>query len=99
MSFDGTWTITVNSPMGPQPSTLNLAVDGDTLTGSQTAQGTTSPISNGKVDGDKISFTINVHDQFTLKHEGTISGDAIKLTMKSDQGDFPGGEITLKRSK
>jgi len=58
MSIDGEWKITVNSPMGPQPSTLTLAVEGDVLTGSQSAQGTTSPIANGKVDGDTLSGSV-----------------------------------------
>jgi hypothetical protein len=34
-----------------------------------------------------------------IMHEGVISGDTIKLTTKSDQGDFPGGEMTLTRTK
>jgi hypothetical protein len=35
----------------------------------------------------------------TIKHEGVISGDEIKLTTKTDQGDFPGGEMKLTRAK
>ena len=37
----------------------------------------------------------------TITHEGTINaaGDEIKLTSKSDNGQFPGGEMTLKRAK
>jgi hypothetical protein len=34
-----------------------------------------------------------------ITHEGVVSGDTIKLTTKSDQGDFPGGGITLTRAK
>jgi len=50
------------------------------------------------VDGDKISFKVSFNGM-TITHEGTVNGDEIKLTSKSDQGDFPGGEMTLKRSK
>jgi hypothetical protein len=43
----------------------------------------------------------------TITHEGTIvaspdgnsAGDTIKMTSKSDQQDFPAGEMTLKRAK
>jgi hypothetical protein len=35
----------------------------------------------------------------TIKHEGVLSGDTIKLKTKTDQGDFPGGEMTLTRNK
>jgi hypothetical protein len=41
-----------------------------------------------------VSFNGN-----TIHHEGTVNGDEIKLTTKSDDGNFPGGEMTLKRSK
>ena len=58
MSVDGTWNITVNSPMGAQPSTLTLAADGATLTGTQSAQGNTQPIANGKVDGDTLNGSV-----------------------------------------
>jgi hypothetical protein len=61
-------------------------------------QGDPIEISDGKVDGDKITFTVSFNG-FTIKHEGTISGDEIKLTSKTDQGDFPGGTMTLKRAK
>ena len=36
MAIDGIWKITVNSPMGIQEGTLNLATNGSTLTGTQT---------------------------------------------------------------
>jgi hypothetical protein len=35
----------------------------------------------------------------TFKHEGTISGEEIKMTMKSEGGDFPGGSFTIKKTK
>ena len=55
---------------------------------------------DGKVDGNKISFKVSFNGM-TITHEGTISesGDEIKLSTKSDDGDFPGMEVTLKRDK
>jgi hypothetical protein len=41
MSVDGSWKITVNSPMGKQDSTLSFTADGSTLTGTQSGQGAT----------------------------------------------------------
>jgi hypothetical protein len=52
------------------------------------------------VDGDKLSFTVKVGDgQMVIHHEGTVSGDTIKLSSKSDQGDFPAAAITLTKAK
>jgi len=58
------------------------------------------PLTDGKVDGNKISFKLSFNGM-TITDEGTISdsGDEIKLTSKSDGGDFPGMEMTLKRDK
>ena len=51
MSIDGTWDITVNTPMGAQQSTIAFTTDGDTLSGDVTAPQPGS-IYEGKVDGD-----------------------------------------------
>jgi hypothetical protein len=92
MSIDGTWKITVNSPMGPQPSTLTLAVEGDALTGSQSAQGTTSPIANGKVDGDTLTWSNSITSPFpmTLEFTGKVDGDNLSGSVKAGSfGSFP----------
>ena len=60
MSADGTWQITVNTPMGAQATTLTLASDGATLTGEQSADGSSTPIYDGSVDGDAVSWKVAV---------------------------------------
>jgi len=78
--------------------------DGETLTGNVTGpQGDPIPISDGKVQGDKVSFTVKVDmggNSMTIHHEGAIKGDEITLTTKVEGGqDFGGGPMTLKRQK
>lgn len=97
----GTWTGEFSGPNGGNGFQISFTFkqDGTKLTGTvQGAQGDPMAISDGKVDGDKISFKVSFNGM-TITHEGTVNGDEIKLTSKSDQGDFPGGEMTLKRSK
>lgn len=73
--------------------------DGTKLTGTvQGPQGDPLAIDNGKVDGSHISFTVPFNGT-TISHDGTASGGEIKMTTKSDNGDFPGGEMILKRTK
>ena len=36
MSVDGTWELTIDTPMGAQKGNLTLASDGDSLTGKMT---------------------------------------------------------------
>lgn len=97
----GTWTTTMQAPdgNGSFDLTFNFKQDGAALTGTITGpQGDPLPIGNGKIDGDKISFTVTFNGT-TISHEGTVSGDQINLTSKSSDGSFPGMTLTLKRAK
>jgi opacity protein-like surface antigen len=85
--------------------TFAFKQDGEKLTGNVNGpQGDPMPISDGKVQGDKISFKVKVDmggNSMTITHEGTIKGDEITLATKVEGGgDFPGGgPMTLKRQK
>jgi len=100
--FTGTWTGAMNGGQGGFQLSFTFKQDGDKLTGTvQAAQGDPVAISEGKIDGDKISFKVVIQGGTTITHEGTIhaAGDEIKLTSKSEGGQFPGGEMTLKKAK
>jgi hypothetical protein len=47
MSADGTWNLTMQTPMGERRSTLTLSTSGGTLTGKQEAEGNTTDIAEG----------------------------------------------------
>jgi hypothetical protein len=92
MSVDGNWNIVVSSPMGDQPSTLSLKAAGGELTGTQGAQGQSSPIANGKVDGDTVSWANSITQPFpmTLEFTGTVVGDTLNGNVKAGSfGTFP----------
>ncbi len=97
--FNGKWTAEVQGRNGTQTITFNFKVDGSTLTGSITTPRGDMDISNGKVDGDNISFdqTMNFNgNSFTITYKGTADGDdAIKFTRQF--GDRPAMEFTAKR--
>ena len=70
-------------------------VDGSTLTGTSIGpQGNETPISDGKIQGDDISFVVKVTGQMelTINYKGKISGDEIKLKMQMDMPGMGGGE-------
>ena len=89
MSADGTWQITVNTPMGAQATTLTLASDGATLTGEQSADGSSTPIHDGSVDGDSVSWKVDVTKPMalTVSFRGKVEGD--KISGKAKAGMFP----------
>lgn len=98
----GNWTAEMTSPDGNSMQlSFTFKQDGSKLTGTVLGpQGDPMEISNGKIDGDKLSFDVSFNGM-TISHEGTVNeaGDEIELTTKSDSGDFPGGKMTLKRAK
>jgi len=98
----GSWTTEMTTPDGNSVQLdFTFKQDGTTLTGTiQGPQGDAIPFTDGKIDGDKISFKVSFNGM-TITHEGVVSadGDEIKLSTKSDSGDFPASEMTLKRVK
>jgi hypothetical protein len=99
--LDGTWRAVFVGPMGPQPKMVsemvfNLKVSGKQLTGMahMASWPGDAPISDGKIDGDHISFvTVGKLPWASsgqggassgyprLKLDGTIHGNDMKLTL------------------
>jgi len=94
----GNWKGELESPQGKVQVSYSFKQTGETLTGSwQAAQSPTIQISEGKVTGDKVSFTVKIEAAgITFAHEGKINGDEIQLTMKPS-GEFPGSAVVVKR--
>lgn len=79
MSADGTWKVTISSPMGAQEATLTLAVDGSALTGEMAGPQGTIALTDGTADGDALTWkaTIEQPMQMTLEFSAKVDGDNI----------------------
>jgi hypothetical protein len=81
MAIDGTWDVSIKTPLMPLKGTFVLKTEGDALSGTSTTSFGTSSITNGKVDGNKFEFTVDSPTPFgpaTLEVKCTVDGD--KLT-------------------
>ncbi len=97
----GSWTTQMQAQDGNTIElTFTFKQDGVSLTGSvsNAMGGDPLPISNGKVDGDKLTFDVSFNG-LTIHHDCTVNGDTIKMSTKTDSGDFPAMELTLTRVK
>jgi hypothetical protein len=96
----GKWTASLETPRGTQALTFDFHVDGAALTGKITTPRGDSDITDGKVDGDTITFNQVVSfngEERKIAYKGTVSGDSIKFTRT--MGDRPPAEFTATRAK
>ena len=92
MSADGTWNLTMQTPMGERRSTLKLSTAGGTLTGQQEAEGNTTDIAEGTVSGNELSWKVSITNPMplTLTFSGTVNGNSLNGTADTGMfGSFP----------
>lgn len=88
MSADGTWKISIDTPMGTRESTVVLKSDGGTLTGTQSEGSRATEIADGTVNGNQVSWKVAIDDPMPMELEfsGEIDGD--KISGKAATGMF-----------
>jgi len=88
MAVDGSWNISIETPIGTRQATLNIAATGGELTGTQAADGNSTSITDGKVDGNKVSWKVAIQNPMpmTLEFSGTVDGD--KISGNANAGAF-----------
>jgi hypothetical protein len=79
MSVDGNWNIVVSTPMGDRQATLSVKTEGSALKGTQGAEGNTTEIFDGTVNGNAASWKVSITDPMplTLEFTGAVDGDKI----------------------
>jgi hypothetical protein len=79
MSADGNWSLVMETPLGERQSTLSVKTDGGALLGNQMADGISTQIFDGSVNGKSVSWKISITDPMpmTLEFSGVINGDEI----------------------
>jgi hypothetical protein len=98
----GKWTAEMPGRGGqPQQSTFNLKADGATLTGTVSGRMGETQISDGKIDGDTVTFSVVREFQgntMKMNYTGKVSGDTIQFKVQRDGGEGQAREFTAKRA-
>jgi len=84
----GNWHYSINLGGNDLDLLLSLKQEGDKVTGKVSVADIELPISEGKITGNAISFTVAVDRddmKFTSKYKGTVAGDTIKGKIHSDR--------------
>ena len=96
--FNGKWNGDVTTPRGTQTLVFDFHVDGATPTGKVTSPRGDTDITNGKVDGDNISFDTVMNfngNEFKITYTGKADGDTIKFTRA--MGDRGSSDFVAKK--
>jgi hypothetical protein len=96
--IDGKWSGQYNSGMGdPMTLTYTFKANGNTLTGTSLGgpDGKEIPIKDGKIDGNNISFKVDVEMEgmgaLKFKYKGVLSGEELKLSFEMEMPGMGGG--------
>src|SRR5262245_35423017 len=99
---NGKWVAQVPGRDGtPRETTFTFKVEDGKLTGSVSGRQGDTPISDGKIEGDNISFSRSLSaggNNIKINYKGKVSGDEIKFSVTREGAD-QAQEFTAKRSK
>ena len=90
--IDGTWNGEVAGMGGGEPMKISYTfkADGNALTGkTKGMNGEDISIKDGKIDGNKFSYSLDFGMGQPMKFKGEVKGDTIELKM--EMGDMGGG--------
>lgn len=92
MSADGTWKLSMQTPLGERKATLALQSSGGGLTGKMTSEeGTSTEIYEGKSGGNNASWKADIKNPMplTLTFTATVEGDKMSGTVSAAVGSWP----------
>jgi hypothetical protein len=82
-SATGKWTATFNTQVGEQKYTWDLTATGSKLTGKYTSSNGNGEISDGKIEGDDLSWVEMLKFQdmdLRIVYKAKLSGDELKIS-------------------
>jgi hypothetical protein len=94
----GSWSITITTPQGDQPVTMQVDQNGTSFSGTMSSQMGTEPISGGTISGSTATWTMNITmggQSITINYRGTIDGN--RISGEASVGEFGTMRFTGER--
>ncbi|MBQ74383.1 MAG: hypothetical protein CMQ20_05070 [Gammaproteobacteria bacterium] len=98
MSVDGSWNVTINSPMGAQDAVLTLNTDGGSLSGSMAGAQGTQDFEGGTVDGNNLTWVVDMTQPMPMKLEFSCAIDGDNISGNIKLGAFGEAPLTGTRA-
>ena len=98
MSVAGTYDCITKTPMGDQKSVFTVVDNGDgTFSGNNAGAMGSMDVENGKVDGNTLTWSMNMTVPMPMKLEGTATVDGDTLDGAGNAGAFGSMAMTGTR--
>jgi len=95
--IDGQWTSVVDGIDGKELKlNYRFRAEGENLIGLIESRLGGGPISEGKIDGKNVEFTLHAGEDIVIKSNGVVDGDEIHITQTIGEEEI---KIVLKRVK
>lgn len=92
--INGKWIAEMPSRDGQtRQTTFNFKAEGNKLTGTVSGRQGDTPISDGEINGDDITFTVTANfrgNEMKLLYKGKLAGNEIKFTRTREGGNQSG---------
>ncbi len=98
MSASGSWNTTINTPMGAQNGTLVLEISGATLTGKMVGAQGEMALTDGKADGNNLSWKAQMTSPMPMTLEFTAAVDGDKISGNVKLGAFGNASFSGTRA-
>lgn len=92
MAADGTWTLTMETPMGERKASVSVTTSGTVLKGTQSAEGENGEIYEGSANANDLAWKVDITNPLpmTLEFTASVSGDTMSGQMKAGMyGSWP----------
>ena len=91
-NIDGIWNISIQEPTGQKKGTLTLVAAANTFTGNLSDNGQTLAITDGKIEGDTLTWSMKITKPIplTLKALAKVDGSSMSGAVTAGMlGSFP----------
>ncbi|WP_067799695.1 hypothetical protein [Actinomadura formosensis] len=97
MSFEGTWNLSISTPIGKIKAVVELREQDGTLTGVAHGAGEDIPLTDVALGGDRLTWkqAITKPMRLNLAFDVTADGDTLQGTSKA--GRLPSSKVTGER--
>lgn len=97
--IDGKWVAKMESPNGTREVKMSFKAEGAKLTGTVSGRQSDTEITDGKIDGENISFSVTRKmgdNEVKTNYKGVLKGGELKLQFKMRDNDV---EMVARRAE